>query len=214
MNARSSRAPASRIGLGVLAFGLLAATATVAPLSAQGAPSFYEPGISPDGSEIAFVSGGDIWTVPADGGAARLLVAHSAHESRPLYSPDGRYLAFNSNRNGGLDVYLMDLSSGQVRRLTHESGSEQLTGWSGDGAWVYFTSSAEDISGSQDVYRVRTTGGTPMAVAADRYESEYFAAPSPRGRTGGHRHPGPHAGEPVVAKRTRPHRRVGDLGPG
>jgi Tol biopolymer transport system component len=71
---------------------------------AQGVPSFYDPGISPDGSEIAFVSGGDIWTVPATGGAARLLVAHSAHESRPLYSPDGSMLAFNSNRSSGQDV--------------------------------------------------------------------------------------------------------------
>jgi len=181
MNARQTAARASRIGLGALASALLAATATVAPLSAQGVPSFYEPGISPDGSEIAFVSGGDIWTVPAGGGAARLLVAHSAHESRPLYSPDGRYLAFNSNRTGGQDVFLMDLSTGQVTRLTHESGSEQLTGWSGDGAWVYFTSSAEDISGAQDVFRVRKTGGTAMAVAADRYETEFFAAPSPQG---------------------------------
>jgi tricorn protease len=190
MNARHTAAPAFGIRLRALAPalvvltagpGLLAVTAAVAPLSAQGAPSFYEPGISPDGSEIAFVSGGDIWTVPAGGGAARLLVAHSAHESRPLYSPDGRYLAFNSNRNGGLDVFLMDLSTGRVTRLTNESGSEQLSGWSGDGAWVYFTSSAEDISGAHDVFRVRATGGTPMAVAADRYVSEYFAAPSPQG---------------------------------
>jgi len=181
MNARPTAAPVPRIKVWALASAFLAVTASVAPLSAQGAPSFYEPGISPDGSEIAFVSGGDIWTVPATGGAARLLVAHSAHESRPLYSPDGSHLAFNSNRAGGQDVFLMDLSSGQVTRLTHESGSEQLGGWSGDGAWVYFTSSAEDVSGAQDVFRVRTTGGTPMAVAADRYETEFFAAPSPQG---------------------------------
>ena len=51
--------------------------------------AFAEPGISPDGREIAFVSGGDIWTVPATGGEARLLVSHTATESRPLYSPDG-----------------------------------------------------------------------------------------------------------------------------
>lgn len=153
--------------------------ATPSALSAQALPALAEPGISPDGSEIAFASGGDIWTVPAGGGAARLLVAHSAHESRPLYSPDGRSLAFNSNRNGGEDVFLMDLETGEVRRLTHDSGSEELTGWSRDGTWVYFTSNAEDVSGMHDVFRVRATGGTPMAVAADRYEGEFFAAPSP-----------------------------------
>ncbi len=162
---------------------LLLVLLTIAPpraaaLGAQGAPSLYEPGISPDGREIAFVSGGDIWTVPATGGAARLLIAHSAHESRPLYSPDGSMLAFNSNRNGGLDVYIMDLASGAVRRLTNESGSEELNGWSADSRWVYFASNGEDVGGMSDVFRVRASGGTPMAVAADRYEGEFFAAAS------------------------------------
>jgi len=152
-----------------------------AALAAQGAPSFYEPGISPDGSEIALVSGGDIWTVSSQGGAARLLIAHSAHESRPLYSPDGNHLAFNSNRNGGEDVFVMDLRSGDVRRLTHDSGSEELNGWSRDGEWIYFSSSAEDVAGTQDVFRVRASGGTPMAVAGDAYEGEYFSAPGPDG---------------------------------
>jgi tricorn protease len=158
---------------------LVTLTLWITPVAhGQAVPSFYDPGISADGSEIAFVSGGDIWTVPVGGGAARLLVAHSAHESRPLYSPDGRMLAFNSNRNGGQDVYVMDLRSGDVRRLTHDSGSEDLTGWSGDSQWVYFTSSAQDVGGMSDVFRVRVTGGTPMPVAADRYETEFFAAPS------------------------------------
>ncbi len=161
----------------------VAAALAISPLgtTAQGLPSFYEPGISPDGSEIAFVSGGDIWTVPAAGGSARLLVAHSAHESRPLYAPDGRYLAFNSNRNGGLDVFVIDLSSAEVRRVTNDSGSEELNGWSPDGQWIYFSSSAEDVAGTHDVFRVRVGGGTPMAVAADVYEGEYFSAPGENG---------------------------------
>ena len=65
---------------------------------------FAEPAISPDHSEIAFTSGGDIWTVPATGGQARLLVSHPATESRPLYSPDGAKLAFVSTRTGNGDT--------------------------------------------------------------------------------------------------------------
>src|ERR1044071_1457039 len=60
----------------------------------SGLPYLTEPAISPDHAEIAFVSGGDIWVVPAKGGEAHLLISHPANESRPIYSPDGRKLAF------------------------------------------------------------------------------------------------------------------------
>lgn len=146
-------------------------------------PYFAEPSISPDRSEIAFVSGGDIWTVPAAGGEARLLVAHSANESRPLYSPDGKKLAFISNRTGNGDIYVLTLSSGDLKRLTFDDVNEQLDGWSRDGRWIYFTSSSKDISGMNDIFRVSSEGGTPMQVTADRYTSEFFAAPSPDGKT-------------------------------
>src|SRR5437016_1664282 len=89
-------------------------------------PSFGEPAISPDRSEIAFVSGGDIWTVPAAGGEARLLVSHPATESRPLYSPDGKRLAFVSTRSGNGDIYVLDFASGDLKRLTFDDGYEQL----------------------------------------------------------------------------------------
>lgn len=101
-------------------------------------PAFADPGISPDGSEIAFVSGGDIWTVPASGGESRLLVSHPATESLPAYSPSGDELAFVSTRTGNGDVYVLSLRSGDVRRLTFDDGADALDGWSRDGRWVYF----------------------------------------------------------------------------
>src|SRR5213083_1274384 len=102
--------------------------------------AFAEPSLSPDGAEIAFVSGGDIWTVPARGGEARLLVSHSANEGRPLYSPDGKRLAFNSNRTGNGDIYLLTFATGEVKRLTFDDGNDQLDAWSRDGKWIYFSS--------------------------------------------------------------------------
>src|SRR5262245_40129094 len=77
-------------------------------------PSFAEPGISPDGATIAFVSGGDIWEVPAAGGDARLLVSHPATESRPLFSPDGKRLAFTSTRTGAGDIYVVTIATGDL----------------------------------------------------------------------------------------------------
>jgi tricorn protease len=84
-------------------------------------PSLAEPGISPDGATIAFVSGGDIWEVPSRGGDAHLLASHPATESRPLFSPDGKRLAFTSTRTGNGDVYVLTLASGEGTRLTFET---------------------------------------------------------------------------------------------
>ena len=168
------------LSVGALSIDLGGQRAAQAPR--QALPSFAEPAISPDGRELAVVSSGDIWTAAAAGGDARLLVAHEANESRPMYSPDGTKLAFISDRTGGGDIYVLTLASGALARLTFDDGLDRLDGWSRDGAWIYFSSSSRDIAGMNDIFRVRAAGGTPTAVSADRYTSEFFAAPSPDGR--------------------------------
>ncbi len=112
----------------------------------------------------------------------RLLVSHTANESQPSYSPDGKTLAFVSDRTGGGDIYLLTLATGDLRRLTFEDGNELLDGWSRDGQWIYFTSSSREIAGG-DIYRVRVSGGMPMQVSADRFTNEFAAAPSPDGKS-------------------------------
>jgi Tol biopolymer transport system component/C-terminal processing protease CtpA/Prc len=155
--------------------------ATYAGAQVTPRPSLADPSLSPDGREIVFVSGGDVWTAPIDGGEARLLVADPALESRPLFSPDGKRLAFVSTRTGNGDVYVLELASGALRRVTFDDAAEMLDAWSRDGKWLYVSSSSRDVSGMNDVARVSPDGGTPMPVAADRYASEYWAAPSPDG---------------------------------
>jgi len=149
----------------------------------QARPYFSEPSLSPDRQEIAFVSGGDIWTVSSSGGVAALLVSHPATESRPMFSPDGTKLAFISTRTGNGDLYVLTLANGELKRLTHDDGLDQLDGWSRDGAWLYFSSTSRDIGGLNDVFRISTAGGTPLQVSADRYTNEFFSAPSPDGKT-------------------------------
>lgn len=145
-------------------------------------PSLAEPSLSPDGQTIAFASGGDIWTVPAAGGVARILVTDPATESRPLWSPDGTRLAFVSTRGGVANLYVMTLATGAVTRLTWSDVGEALDGWSRDGAWIYFTSSVNDVQRQGDIFRVRATGGVPLEVSAERYLNEFQAAPSPDGQ--------------------------------
>ena len=164
---------------GLLALSLAVASAQTVPVAL---PSLSDPAISPDGREIAFVSGGDIWSVAAGGGQAHLLVTNPATESRPLYSPDGKKLAFVSTRTGAGNIYILTLATGDLLRLTYSDSADRLDGWSADGQWVYFTSGVNDVSGQGDIFRVHATGGTPLEVSAERYMTEFESAPSPDGR--------------------------------
>ena len=159
----------------ILLLGFISSAAIAQP-PAQPQAYFTDPSVSPDGSEIAFASGGDIWTVAANGGDAHLLVSHPATESKPLYSPDGRRLAFVSTRTGNGDIYLLTLDTGDLKRLTFDDSTDALDAWSADGRWIYFTSSSFEMG--SDILRVSSDGGTPMRISGDLYTNEYHAAPS------------------------------------
>ncbi len=119
--------------------------------------------------------------MPAKGGDAHLLVSHPATESRPLFSPDGAKLAFTSTRTGNGDIYVLTLATGQVKRMTYSDAPDMLDNWSHDGKWIYFSSSAFDLSRNNDLFRVSVEGGTPLPVSAEAYYNEFRAAPSPDG---------------------------------
>ncbi len=90
-------------------------------------------------------------------------------------------MAFISDRTGGGDIYVLQLATGALKRITFDDGREQLDAWSHDGKWLYFSSTAQDVAGSNDIFRISAEGGTPIPVSADRYVNEFFAAPSPAG---------------------------------
>src|SRR5579862_2454155 len=102
---------------------------TIAAAAIAALATLAQPSLSPDARTIAFVSGGNVWTVPAGGGTARLLVADGATSERPIFSPDGTKLAYISSKTGNGDIYLLRLSDGSVSRLTYDDGYDQLDGW-------------------------------------------------------------------------------------
>ncbi len=165
------------LAMRIIAIVIFVAAASLSLLAQAGTPLLTEPSLSPDKKEIAFVSGSDIWSVPAEGGVARLLVSHPASEYKPLFSPDGRHLAFMSNRTGNGDIYVLEFATGTLRRVTFDDSADVLDGWSRDGKWLYFSSTSRDIAGMNDIYRVPATGGTPMQVSSDRYTTEYHSTP-------------------------------------
>src|SRR5438045_2800853 len=72
---------------------------------AVGFPEY--PSLSPDGSVVVFAWGGDLWGVSVGGGVCSRLTVHPAEERRSAFSPDGSLMAFESNRDGARNLYMM-----------------------------------------------------------------------------------------------------------
>ena len=125
------------------------------------------PAISPDGKTIAFSYQGNIFTVPSNGGTAKQITSNAAFDSYPVWSPDGNHIAFASNREGSIDVWVMDANGGIPKRVTTNSGSEYPLRWK-DNSTIMFKASimptAKSIifAGSYpQVYTVGMDGGRP-----------------------------------------------------
>src|SRR5258708_8524780 len=103
------------------------------------------PAISPDGKTIAFTYKGDIYSVPASGGAAAPLTISEAHDFAPVWSHDGRSIAFASNRYGNFDVYVMPSTGGEARRLTFHSNDETPWTFTADDNAVLFSAYRHDV---------------------------------------------------------------------
>lgn len=89
--------------------------------------------LSPDGKKLAFSYQGDIWVAPADGGRAIPLTNHVEMDDNPVWSPDGQWIAYASNRTGNWDIFLAPVDGGETKRLTYHSGSDIPSDWSPDG---------------------------------------------------------------------------------
>ena len=101
------------------------------------------PSISPDGSTIAFTYKGDIYLVDSKGGEAKAVTTHQDHDFMPVWSPDGKTLAFASNRYGNYDIFTMPSIGGTATRLTYNSSSDYPSSMDDSGN-VYFSSARLD----------------------------------------------------------------------
>ena len=179
-----------------LLLGGHAAASAAPPAAKDGAPLWMRyPKISPDGSKIAFSYQGDIYYVPTAGGEAVRLTATDSYESQPIWSNDGRTIAFVSDRFGGMDIFTsndgrtiafvsdrfggMDIftvgiEGGKALRITTHSGTETPLAFSPDDEYIYFSAAIQDPASSvmwsaswiTELYRVKATGGRPEQITA------------------------------------------------
>ena len=138
------------------------------PLPAQDRPLWLRyPAISPDGSAILFCYQGDIYKVPAAGGQAVPLTIGESHEFAPVWSHDGRTIAFASDRHGNFDIFVVPAAGGEARRLTFHSRNDIPSSFSADDRSVLFNQVRKDLASDAqfptpalpELYSVALQGG-------------------------------------------------------
>ena len=135
------------------------------------------PAISPNGKTIAFSFRGHLFTVPVSGGLAAPLTAGRAHDTAPVWSPDGRFIAFASDGYGHYDVFLISSQGGTVRRLTTYSADAIPWSFTPDGRFVLFSEYRQG-SAMNDQFPVRTMSQLYRVSIAGGNESE-LVLPNP-----------------------------------
>ena len=118
---------------------------------------------------VAFSYLGDIWTAGEDGASVRRLTDNIARETYPRFSPDGKWIAFSSNRYGNNDVFIVPVGGGAPKRLTFHTGGDDVVGWTRDSQQVIFRAARGDgaFPSVAVLYQVPVTGGMEKALPLD-----------------------------------------------
>jgi tricorn protease len=118
--------------------------------------------------KVTFSYLGDIWVANEDGSNVQRLTVHRARDIYPRFSPDGKWIAFSSNRYGNYDVFVIPAEGGAARQLTFHSAQDLVVNWTPDSTKVLFQSSRGLMyPGIPNLYEVSIDGGLERAVSTD-----------------------------------------------
>ena len=148
-------------------------------------PTDTEPAFSPDGRAIAYVRGGDVFSVRADGSGLRQLTSGSALDAAPVVSPDGKFVVLERRASEGApaDLYRVRALGGDLRVLTSAPQDDHEASFSTDGRAIVFVRSAGQANGTtaDDIYSMRPSGARQARLTKTRRIDEF----SPRFFAGG-----------------------------
>jgi len=139
--------------------------------------------ISPDGKTVVFTYKGDLYTVPVSGGNATALTLHEAHDYMPVWSKDGKTIAFASDRYGNFDIFTIPANGGEAKRVTFHSAAEYPYDFSADNQRIIFGSARMDLASNRqfptgsmpELYSVSVNGGRPIQLQTTPAEDVKFS---------------------------------------
>lgn len=121
------------------------------------------PAVGPD--RIAFVYAGNLWIADLEGKNPRQLTVEAEVVNMPVFSPDGKWIAFSAQRDGNIDVYLIPAEGGQSRRLTWHPGPDLVQDFSPCGKKIMFTSTRNATTrGASNLFMISVDGGFPEEI--------------------------------------------------
>ena len=138
--------------------------------------------VSRDGRSIAFDLLGDIYVMPLAGGAPRRIAEGLAYEHQPRFSPDGRRIAFTSDRGGGDNIWVMNVDGSDKRQVTKEDFRLlNQPSWSPDGRFIvakkHFTTGRSLGTGEVWMYHVSGGGGVQLVKRASEQLQKELGEP-------------------------------------
>jgi tricorn protease len=137
------------------------------------------PAVSPDGSRLCFTYQGNLWVAPVAGGPAVRLTANDSFDGSPKWSPDGLWIAFNSDREGGNQVFIIPSVGGPARQVTFHSTPTLVHDWYPDGKSLLVTSTRD--ARRESIYKLDVLTGHLKMLFTDEVKS-VFPTLSPDGK--------------------------------
>ena len=136
------------------------------------------PALSPDGQLLAFDWNGDIWLAPSGGGEAKQRTANPSRDTHPRFSPNGKDIAFVSDREGAQHIYSMPVDGGAPRQITFHSAGSLIQEWSPDGQSLLIKATRDHFwRHGERFFTISATDRSAERLLFDDYGSEGVLSP-------------------------------------